>query len=264
MIQYRMQDLVRGLQEFPNGCFDMVYADPPYFKAMITTKTLKGDIGLGTGYWKWTEDWLREAVRTARWSAHIYISFTIANIWELMQVVKNLNRESSDSIRFNGMIVWDYTSGAMGGGRLKGGLRLFTPHSYWYNYEPVVYLSKGKAKPLNFFRNPDFKNSVWHIRPPHKKIHPTQKPEELFRRMLAFSSKQEDLVLDCFSGSGELLLVSEKMNRSAVGFDLDQRWKSAFEKRLLTDGMQPIISEIPPKAPTGRLKYMRFPQKMRR
>lgn len=48
---------------------------------------------------------------------------------------------------------------------------------------------------------------------------PTQKPERLLERIIRSSSKQGDLVLDAFCGSGTTLVVAEKLGRNWIGID---------------------------------------------
>ncbi len=51
--------------------------------------------------------------------------------------------------------------------------------------------------------------------------YPTQKPEALLQRIVAASSKEGDVVLDCFVGSGTTAVVAEKMGRRWIAADLD-------------------------------------------
>lgn len=63
--------------------------------------------------------------------------------------------------------------------------------------------------------------------------YPTQKPEELLRRIISVSSDAGDIVLDCFSGSGTTLAVAEKLNRRWVGVDCGKLAIYTMQKRLL-------------------------------
>ena len=62
---------------------------------------------------------------------------------------------------------------------------------------------------------------------------PTQKPEELLRRVLAASSEPGDLVADFFCGSGTTLAVAEKLGRRWIGCDLGRWGIHVTRKRLL-------------------------------
>ena len=62
-------------------------------------------------------------------------------------------------------------------------------------------------------------------------LHPTQKPVELIERAITNSSKREDIVLDCFGGSGSTLIACEKLNRHARLVELDPRYSDVIITR---------------------------------
>lgn len=57
---------------------------------------------------------------------------------------------------------------------------------------------------------------------PQKRTHPLQKPFELLKVLIENSSSVGEVVLDCFAGSGMTLIAAKKLQRSAVGFELDE------------------------------------------
>ena len=64
-------------------------------------------------------------------------------------------------------------------------------------------------------------DDVWRIgRTISNPDYPTQKPEELIRRVLFIASNEGDLVADFFAGSGTTLAVAEKLGRKWIGSDL--------------------------------------------
>ena len=70
----------------------------------------------------------------------------------------------------------------------------------------------------------------------------TQKPETLLERIIQASSNEDDLVLDCFCGSGTTAAVSEKMNRRWIVCDLGRFSIHTTRKRLLEiDGVRPFV-----------------------
>jgi len=62
---------------------------------------------------------------------------------------------------------------------------------------------------------------------------PTQKPEALLARIISASSNQDDLVLDCFCGSGTTVAVAEKLGRRWIACDLSRFAIHTTRKRLL-------------------------------
>jgi site-specific DNA-methyltransferase (adenine-specific)/adenine-specific DNA-methyltransferase len=63
--------------------------------------------------------------------------------------------------------------------------------------------------------------------------YPTQKPETLLKRIVSASSKEGDIVLDAFAGSGTTLAVAEKLNRRWIGIDCGKLAIYTMQKRLL-------------------------------
>lgn len=63
--------------------------------------------------------------------------------------------------------------------------------------------------------------------------YPTQKPEALLERIIKASSNENDLVLDCFGGSGTTATVAEKNNRRWIVCDLGRFAIHTTRKRLL-------------------------------
>jgi adenine-specific DNA-methyltransferase len=62
----------------------------------------------------------------------------------------------------------------------------------------------------------------------------TQKPVDLIERIFSVSSNENDLILDCFCGSGSSLLAAERMKRHWIGCDLGRFAIHTARKRLLS------------------------------
>jgi site-specific DNA-methyltransferase (adenine-specific) len=83
------------------------------------------------------------------------------------------------------------------------------------------------AKPRDVLEVPTICNGM-----AEKTAHPTQKPEELLRRLVLASSDEGDLVLDPFCGSGTTLVVAERHARRWLGADADARYVGLARERL--------------------------------
>ena len=64
--------------------------------------------------------------------------------------------------------------------------------------------------------------------------YPTQKPEELLRRVTESATSEGDIVLDAFAGSGTTLAVAEKLGRRWIGIDCGKLAIYTIQKRMLT------------------------------
>jgi DNA modification methylase len=63
--------------------------------------------------------------------------------------------------------------------------------------------------------------------------YPTQKPESLLDRIITMASSENDIVLDCFSGSGSTVAVAEKLKRKWIGIDCGKLSIYTIQNRLL-------------------------------
>lgn len=61
---------------------------------------------------------------------------------------------------------------------------------------------------------------------------PTKLPAELIRKMLSYSSKEGDIVLDPFLGSGQTAVVSKMLNRRYAGFEIVNEYYKFAKNRL--------------------------------
>ena len=83
--------------------------------------------------------------------------------------------------------------------------------------------------------------SVWAIGTPksaEKKFgkHPTQKPEELLRRIVLASTNKGDLILDPFTGSSTTGIAAYLHGRKFIGIDTDKKFLDLSVKRFKDTG----------------------------
>ena len=79
-----------------------------------------------------------------------------------------------------------------------------------------------------------FKNYSSPINQKDKKIyaHPTIKPIECVKRHLLNLTKPNDIVLDCFLGSGTTAVACKELGRRYIGFEIDKRYFNIAQDRL--------------------------------
>ena len=58
----------------------------------------------------------------------------------------------------------------------------------------------------------------------HEKIHPTQKPVELLKRLIELFTDPGDVVIDPVAGSGSTLIAAERTGRKAYGFEIKKEF----------------------------------------
>jgi adenine-specific DNA-methyltransferase len=68
--------------------------------------------------------------------------------------------------------------------------------------------------------------------------YPTQKPEPLLERIIKLNTNEDDIVFDCFMGSGTTQAVAMKLGRRFIGADINLGAVQITTKRLLSIGSE--------------------------
>jgi len=133
-----------------------------------------------------------------------------------------LNAFHDAGLKRRSVIIWHKTSGGFGDFMAQ----------YMNAYEPCIYGSNGEA--VNWYGATNEK-TVWDMDKEKKcDLHPTMKPIELVGRAIKNSSKKDDIVLDCFGGSGSTLIACEQLNRTCYMMELDPRYVDVIIDRWET------------------------------
>lgn len=127
--------------------------------------------------------------------------------------------------------------------KVKSGLGAFMSQ-YIPNCEPCMYLHKEGCSPSWY--GPTNEKTVWELKKEStNSYHPTQKPVELPERAITNSTKQGDIVLDLFGGSGSTLIACEKIGRCARVMELDPKYCDVIVKRWEDfTGKKAILAEL--------------------
>ena len=100
----------------------------------------------------------------------------------------------------------------------------------------LAWCSTGQARVFHYLYNGmlqgDMKNKDY-------RFHPTQKPTQLWTKLLNFYTKEGDLILDPFAGSQSLRIACHKMQRNYIGFEIDEEY---FKKG--TEWFNSVTSQI--------------------
>ncbi len=243
-------DSLAWLASIPDGSVDLVFADPPYNIGKADWDSFETP----EKYIDWCVRWIREVSRVLTPKGTFYI----CGFSEILADVK-----CNASCYFKGCrwIVWHYKNKANLGndwGRSHESIVHFRKmqttqlnvdairipygaHTLKYPDHPQADTSiygKGSererwtpnpkgAKPKDVFDIPTTCNGMGEKTP-----HPTQKPEELVRKLVLASSKEGDLVIDPFSGSGTTLVVAQQLKRRWMGCDLSETYNDWAIKRI--------------------------------
>ncbi|WP_216636079.1 site-specific DNA-methyltransferase [Paramagnetospirillum marisnigri] len=114
---------------------------------------------------------------------------------------------------------------------------------YQRQYEPILYGWKEGGG--HYWCGARDQGDVWSInKPARNDLHPTMKPVELVERAIGNSSRENEIILDPFGGSGTTLIACERMGRQARLLELDPkyvdvivlRWQEQTGEAAILDG----------------------------
>lgn len=73
----------------------------------------------------------------------------------------------------------------------------------------------------------------WVVDNTYPKIHATQKPIPVLRRLIEIFTDPGDVVIDPCAGSGSTLRAAAELNRSAYGFEVEKKMCETAKKKML-------------------------------
>jgi len=244
-------DSIEWLKSLKSESTDLIFADPPY----NIKKTEWDKFESQEKYIQWSMQWIREAARILTGEGTLYVfGFT--------EILADLKHPSMKYFRGCKWLIWYYKNKANLGkdwGRshesilhLRKGKKFtfniddvripYGKHTLKYPSHPQAvtsqYGNSGKrsdvwiphpdgAKPRDVLEIPTTCNGM-----EEKTPHPTQKPEELIRRLMLASSNENDTVLDPFSGSGTTAVVAEQLKRKWLGCEISGEYNQWAVKRI--------------------------------
>jgi len=159
---------------------------------------------------------------------------TVASLMEAMGLYKKVKRSNGTE---------DYYSGAgwFESGKKQPSLRELIRLNQLIELDEKYqvksyknYKDKDAKKYSVFFNKVDVCDDVW-LNPKSEKRrlgHPTQKPVELFKRMIKASSEEGDIILDIFGGSGTTAVACKETNRKFILFEVSKEYCDIANKRL--------------------------------
>jgi site-specific DNA-methyltransferase (adenine-specific) len=234
---FDLMDAIRS--QHPQGCFDMIFADPPYKLSNGGMTCHSGQsVSVNKGNWdksegpeidfEYTKRWLAQCQQLLKPDGTIWVSGThhiIHIVGFAMQLLgyKILNEVS-----------WEKPNPPP-----NLSCRYFT-----HSTETILWAAKNhKSKHLfnyNEMRNENGgkqMKSVWQFLPPSKNEktfgkHPTQKPIKLLDRIVRASTQPGDFILDPFAGSSTTGVAAIKNGRKYCGIDAELDYVDLSVARL--------------------------------
>ena len=196
---------------------DMVFTDPPYNVdyeggTKDALKIQNDKFATSAAFYEFLLDAFTNISNHAKAGASIYVCHADSE-------GLNFRRAFQDSGFYMAQcLIWNKNSLVMG------------RQDYHWKHEPILYGWKEGGG--HEFYGGRQQVTVWDIdRPVKSGEHPTMKPLALMTRAIKNNSKQEDIVVDCFLGSGSTLIAAETTGRVCYGMELDPRYVDVIRKR---------------------------------
>ena len=235
-------DCITGMQEIPKNKFDLVITDPPFainFKATkanynrTASRVIQGyNEILPENYYDFSFNWMSEAFRILKESGSMYVFSGWNNLKDVLSALDDVGFTTVNHI------IWKYQFGVV------------TKKKYVTSHYHCLYVCKNDKKkkfyPFSRFKKDSKtdngrslhykdKEDVWEIKREYwtgKEKTPTKLPADLIKKILLYSSRKNDLVLDPFLGSGQVAVVSKMLGREYYGFEIVKEYYNFAKKRL--------------------------------
>ncbi len=239
-------DAFEWLKKLPEKKFDLLFADPPY----NLTKNFGENSFRQTSpdeYETWLDSWLKETVRLLKPTASVYI----CGDWRSSSAIQ---RVGTKYLTLRNRITWEREKGRGAHKNWKNSsedLWFFTvTDDYFFDAAAVKikrkviapYTENGEPKDWEKSESGNFRltspSNLWtdltvpFWSMPENTAHPTQKPEKLLAKIILASTRENDLILDPFLGSGTTAVAAKKLNRDYIGIERDENYCLLAEKRL--------------------------------
>lgn len=240
------QSIMEAAEFLPAKSVDLLFLDPPY----NLTKTFRTNSFTATSeesYFRWMDSWLAKLVRTLKPTASVYI----CGDWRSSSAIQ---KAAEQYFIIRNRITWEREKGRGAHANWKNASEdiwfCTVSEKYHFDLDAVKvkrkviapYTVAGKPKDWQRTKNGNFRlthpSNVWtdltvpFWSMPENTEHPTQKPEKLLAKIILAGSREGDVVLDPFLGSGTTSVVAKKLRRSFIGIECDEKFACIAEKRL--------------------------------
>ena len=238
-------DCIEQMNKLPVESVDLIFADPPY-NLQLNGELSRPDQSKVNGvneswdqfdsiadYDSYTKLWMTAARRILKPNGAMWVIGSYHNVFRLGYIMQDLDFWMLNDV------IW----------RKVNPMPNFRGRRFTNAHETLIWASKTSSSKYTFnyeamkSLNGDLQmRSDWLIpictgeerikNKEGKKIHPTQKPENLLNRIIMASSNIGDIVLDPFFGTGTTGAVAKKLGRNYIGIEQNAKYALEAEKRI--------------------------------
>ncbi len=221
---------------------DLIITDPPF---AINFKSTKANYNRTASrvmegyneikredYYDFTYSWMSEAYRILKESGSMYVFSGWNNLKDILMALDDVGFVTVNHI------IWKYQFGVV------------TKKKFVTSHYHCLYVCKNPKKrkffPFSRFKKQaktkegrslhyKDKEDVWNIKREYWTGYektPTKLPAELIEKIIQYSSKKGDGILDPFLGSGQVAILSKSLGRKFIGFEIVNKYYNFAKKRL--------------------------------
>ena len=204
-------DCLEVMKDIPDKSIDMILTDPPYgmeFQSNYRKKQynkITGDNNLD-----WIEEFVEQSYRVSKDNTAHYIFCSFHNIDIFKQAFQK-------RFKIKNILVWEKNNTSMGDLTAD-----FAP-----KIEFILFIQKGR-RTINGKRDPN----IFKFSRTGNKLHPTEKPVDMFEYLLSKFSNENDTILDPFAGSGTTGVACKNLNRNYILIEKEPEYIDIINKRL--------------------------------
>ncbi len=247
-------DTFKLLKKLEPKSIDMIFADPPYFLSSGGVSCRSGkQVLVNKGEWdyskaiedriKYHRKWIALCRNVLKDDATIMISSTLHSVYAIgvalelegFSIINNIIWRKTNPTPNLACRCFTHSTETIIWARKQLTLRKKGKH--YFNYDVMKEENGGKQM-----------KDVWDIEDVEPEVfesatapksekkygkHPTQKPMALLTRLITAASKEGDLILDPFNGSGTTGIVAHNLKRSYIGIELDKDFLELTRKRYI-------------------------------
>jgi DNA modification methylase len=198
---------------------DMLLTDPPY-NVDYEGKTadalkIENDNMNETEFYNFLLDSFRNMYESVKYGGSVYVFHADTEGLNFRNAFK------SCGFKLAQCLVWVKNTFVMG------------RQDYQWRHEPILYGWKEGAG--HYFVDDRKQSTVLEFDKPSRNAeHPTMKPVDLLVYLIKNSSKEDNLILDLFGGSGSTLIAAEQTQRRCYTMELDPKYCDVIVKRWET------------------------------
>jgi len=197
-------DCLKGLKLLPNNSIDLIFTDPPYG---LNKTGIKNDNNLDLFY-----SILPDSRRVLKNDAFLITFFSTKFLPEIFK---------NNPFQY----FWNFVLYCPNG-------RVMSPIGFT-KYMSCVVFKKGSPRMIKKCKDIFMDTPGKMVEPDEGFInHPTPKPKTFIKELLTMFSKENDIVLDPFIGSGSTAVACKQLKRNYIGFEINQEYCALAINRL--------------------------------